>query len=31
MDDLEDGFMESLHEHNQKTYENLFRMYGKAI
>ena len=31
MNDLEDGFMEPLHEHNQKTYENICRMYGEGI
>ncbi len=30
MDDLEDGFMEPLHEHNQKTYENICRMYDEG-
>ena len=31
MNELEDGFMEPLHEHNQKTYENICRMYGEGI
>ncbi len=31
MDDLEDEFMEPLHEHNQKTYENICRMYDEGI
>ncbi len=31
MNDLEDRFMEPLHEHNQKTYENICRMYGEGI
>lgn len=32
MDELEDeNYMEQLHEHNQKTYENICRMYGEAI
>lgn len=31
MNDLEDGFMEPLHEHNQKTYENICRMYDDGI
>ena len=32
MNDLEDGFiMEQLHEHNQRTYENICRMYDEGI
>lgn len=31
MNELEDGFMEQLHEHNQKTYENICRMYDEGI
>lgn len=31
MNDLEDGLMEPLHEHNQKTYENICRMYNEEI
>lgn len=28
---LEDGFMEPLHEHNQRTYENICGMYNEGI
>lgn len=31
MNESEDGFMETLHEHNQKTYENICRMYNEGI
>lgn len=31
MNELEDGFMEPLHEHNQKTYENICRMFAEGI
>ena len=31
MNELEEGFMEPLHEHNQKTYENICCMYNEGI
>lgn len=27
----DESYMEQLHEHNQRTYENICRMYGEGI